>query len=322
MLISLRISSAKEPAALPSATPDAVQNYVPLSEKSGEKIFSEYAKTVADDSKDYREFLESESKEHTAFWEWWIEKICGFTGVLATVVGGLFVFFNWTSKRQIRDEVESKFKNRVDSMVKEQLASLSSSTTSSVQAIQTQVSEFQEFMKQTRDQIEAESKRTDNLLPTIDVAAAMSFSAMVLTQLNEGAHANASTSEAVKMLENVRKTVPQHRRLAIFLGRLYRRLKKLPEAILVLDEACEARDKIPMERDSDYGDLLYNKACYLNLLARDAGEPKREELRKSSWEVLTNSIKLNPDNFSCAKEDNDLAELVQTGDRTWDKLQS
>ena len=109
--------------------------------------------------------------------------------------------------------------------------------------------------------------------------------------------------------------------MAIFIGRLLVALDDLPGAIEHLDVVISFRQKQKLDTDADYAALLYNKACYLNLLARSSAVPRDEEDRRVvAWKVLQACVQLVPADKEEAQLDPDLADIVKPPDREWKNL--
>ena len=111
--------------------------------------------------------------------------------------------------------------------------------------------------------------------------------------------------DAVKLLETARKFDPTNRAIGVYLGRMYRLLKDYPKAIKELDESLERRraQKIPLEKDD--GTLIYNKACYTNLIARSKSGNEKINMQTEAQKLLKEAQSLDSDLVSYAKDDPD-----------------
>lgn len=69
------------------------------------------------------------------------------------------------------------------------------------------------------------------------------------------------TLEAIELLKGQIAKTPLDRTAVIYLGRLYRRLNRLSDAIGTLD-AFIAKKEQASQLDKDYADAHYNRACY------------------------------------------------------------
>lgn len=103
--------------------------------------------------------------------------------------------------------------------------------------------------------------------------------------------------------------MPTERRTAILLGRLYRQEEQLSKAIEVLSEVVAARQKEGSGSDVDTADILYNRACYLALMAATRPEPEKSELMQKAEADLKRSIEISPTNRSEAAVDPDMKLL-------------
>jgi len=125
-------------------------------------------------------------------------------------------------------------------------------------------------------------------------------------------------SEAIRVLQA--QTEHLHiRTVAIFLGRLFRHSGKLEEADLALSNALDERRRRGIVPNIDDADLLYNRACYQNLRARQHPEAGNDGMRKYALKLLAQSLELSVANANDALIDPDLApdliELAQADSR-------
>lgn len=111
---------------------------------------------------------------------------------------------------------------------------------------------------------------------------------------------------------------PTDRMQTIMLARLYRAVGRIEEAVTLFNRFLESKDKLG-EKDKDYSDILYNRACYKALLANQTDDDNQ---RRSAIEDLKISIQLSPENLLDARVDSDLdclrgdlglKELLQEG---------
>lgn len=127
--------------------------------------------------------------------------------------------------------------------------------------------------------------------------------------------AAAYRKEALKKLLNVRNKLPTNRTVNIYIGRIYRSIDELDNAIGSLSEALGARTKAKIIPNDDDSALLFNRACYYNLNAEKAdtaGQGAEAELfRQKAWEDLKESCRLTPNNKAEAASDPDLRSLFK-----------
>lgn len=117
--------------------------------------------------------------------------------------------------------------------------------------------------------------------------------------------------ESIQLLEG--KTDHLYiRTVAIFLGRLYRQIGNLEAAEVALGRALDERRKRGMAPNSDDGDIFYNRACYLNLRARECKNPDEAAgSRRRAVAMLGESFPLNLLNVAEAVADPDLSDLIE-----------
>lgn len=108
--------------------------------------------------------------------------------------------------------------------------------------------------------------------------------------------------DAVSKLEKVLKRNPKDRTLTIIAGRLHRKNRDYTSAIAVLDRFLKHKDG---NHDKDYADVLYNRACYQVLQAKQQGKPEDDQLCIRAMEDLKRSIEISRDNAEDAVKDED-----------------
>lgn len=198
-----------------------------------------------------------------------------------------FLFLNWKGRREIRAQVNARFKTSVDAVIEERLA------------------RFDSFLEENRRKIE----KTDRYLELI---YDLTFAFHVLSVRLDDPEWDAARHDAKRGLLAWRRELADSRRLAILLGRLYKHFRDYDAAVRVLTETMAERDKKQMPQDVDYAALLYNRACYqtLNAAKLEHLQPQRARtLRSQAWKDLNFSIALEPENKSEAKGDPDLQTL-------------
>lgn len=116
-------------------------------------------------------------------------------------------------------------------------------------------------------------------------------------------------AEQIEVLENQLLDDPKDRRFAILLGRLYRKNKQLEKGIKALTTFINHK-KQDNERDRDYADALYNRACYLTLIPKDTTEHENNLLNKALND-LDESIKITKGNAKDAIDDADFDTIKE-----------
>lgn len=109
-------------------------------------------------------------------------------------------------------------------------------------------------------------------------------------------------------LEPAKKDWPRDRKLFIVLGRLYRKVGNLDQAIAVLTEFLNNKKNAGQASDRDYGDAIFNRACYYSLKSAKAAGNEAADLKKLAYADLVESVKASPDNRFQMMDD-DLASL-------------
>lgn len=142
-------------------------------------------------------------------------------------------------------------------------------------------------------------------------STAYSLAASSLAMEDANPKKGASLKDALRALVQH----PEHfhiRTVAILLGRLYRELGDLDGAIAQLDKSLLLRRERQIPAGIDDADLLFNKACYLNLKSRQMQSPEESKrLRGSALATLKLSIALKRENAVDATTDSDLTEVVE-----------
>ncbi len=152
---------------------------------------------------------------------------------------------------------------------------------------------------------------------TLNLSAAMSMAALTLSKSDS---MDTSTKEfrlmAAPVIEKLIKShrdYPRDRSIAVFLGRLYRRVGDLDRACQVLRETLGARQASRQATDSPNKDdavMHYNMACYLNLLARESKTEGRDleaaNYRARAKKRLDMSVSICPEFIEDAKGDEDI----------------
>ncbi|MFI8735365.1 tetratricopeptide repeat protein [Ectopseudomonas toyotomiensis] len=111
--------------------------------------------------------------------------------------------------------------------------------------------------------------------------------------------------EAVNMLERFLKRHPKDRAITILAGRIHRMNHDLQSAIAVLSKYLESKGG---ERDKDYADVLYNRACYKILSATSNGGIL-QKLVDDGLKDLKQSVELSAENARDALEDDDFSAV-------------
>ncbi len=158
---------------------------------------------------------------------------------------------------------------------------------------------------ETKEDLGEESKK---------LAEGISAAAAALVQPNE-----IYRKQALRGLLDVLKSFPTNRTAAMFAGRLFRSLNEPTNAIQILNDTIKNRRAANLPANKDDAALLFNIACYSNLLAEAAlkagNENDAENHRKTAWENLKSSCQLDPQNKEDAAKDDDLKTLFKPNTR-------
>lgn len=157
-----------------------------------------------------------------------------------------------------------------------------------------------------------QSKSLMDTMPTAESSTIDYTTALVTAQTALSRDSKIDVPYSINLLENIRSERPHDRAIAIYLGRLYRRLGDFDRAILTLRNFIDGlKSSKSVNSKRDMGDAYYNIACYHSLKAADG---KKNDLMKDevgrlteeAMESLRQAITLNPENKKFAKVDSDL----------------
>jgi tetratricopeptide (TPR) repeat protein len=165
-----------------------------------------------------------------------------------------------------------------------------------------QVAEVQSAANTAKETVERMQKEVAEIrVEGRQLTEALAFSGEVLAALDaSGTRRSAepgAIDRAIELIEKVRLHFPEMRLLGIYLGRLHHYGRKDSDrAIEALSRVIDERLKSHPGRDPDAGALLFNRACYRNVLAlgeeRDArGATERSaELKTDAQKDLDQAI--------------------------------
>jgi sulfur transfer complex TusBCD TusB component (DsrH family) len=236
----------------------------------------------------YQTALRTETQEYRRSLQEGMDQVKWVISIAVPVVGGIFLLLNWKSGRDIRSQVNARFKVAVEDQIEQRMAGLDS------------------YVEENRKRIE----QTDQFLELI---YDLTFAFHVLSVKLDDPEWDAARRDAERRLQEWRRQLPDSRRLAILLGRLYKHFCKYDAGVRVLTEVMAERDKRLLPQDGDYAALLYNRACYETLQASRLEKSDRQAraLRNQAWKDINFSIALEPDNKAEAEADPDFASLWQ-----------
>ena len=113
-------------------------------------------------------------------------------------------------------------------------------------------------------------------------------------------------SSKVQTLRDYLSANKTDRMAAIMLSRVYQKAGYTREAIQILDEFVREKTAAG-QRDKDYADILYNRACYNTLLWKTTND---ENAKEKAFGDLAESVSISPENALNAVQDIDFAAIA------------
>lgn len=104
------------------STLNAQQKVVPETNPEGknyEQIEKEY-QFLKEEIRDFRDHIAMERQAHREFLEDTYSKLAWFIGVVAAVVGGIIIFFDFRTKKDIKDTVQRRFREYTKGLINEE----------------------------------------------------------------------------------------------------------------------------------------------------------------------------------------------------------
>ncbi len=253
--------------------------------------------------------LRQEAKEHREFLKDSLDQLKIIGGGLVVSAGIIFGLLNIKTGRDIRAQVNARFKGTVDAMLNERMEEFDAD----VEQAKKRVGENTKKIEQIREE---QLRLIDRFA---DFASDLTFAFHVLSEKSTDRVWQAERRASQQQLEARRRDFPTLRRLGILLGRIHKHFGEYDLAINVLTEVMQARDDRQMPQDIDYAALLYNRACYRNRAAEEA--QKKHDLanaqvfRKDAWLDLNRSVQIDSNNGPEAFDDKDFETLWNDHDR-------
>lgn len=133
-------------------------------------------------------------------------------------------------------------------------------------------------------------------------------SATVLQRKYAGYEEGLEEPELSRSMETLNAYVNSHKadRMAILLARLYQKSHDVEDAISVIDGYIKAKEAAG-ERDRDYADALYNRACYWLMIWSSKSD---EVAKERAYDDLQASLSLWPENKLDAIRDPDFKAVA------------
>ena len=190
-----------------------------------------------------------------------------------------------------------------------------------VEEIDGEVQEEKQVTAQLKNDLTEQILKSNKMAEDMrHLSEALSFAGGILGQPepDKGGASESLIAEAIEGLETVRKQFPTIRSIGIYLGRLYRRTKKLELAVAVLGEVLKSRRLKNLNLDEDDAALLFNRACYQNLRAEAEQDPAgKSKLEKLAITDLKEIQKNSPRDFVEAQHDSDLKSIFENNPLPW-----
>jgi tetratricopeptide (TPR) repeat protein len=274
----------------------------------------EYQRVLMEQSKSYQEFLRTETDRHETYLEKLFQKVEWLVGIALSALLAITTWLGWNTQRDVKRQFERQFGSKVDSIIGERLKGVRNEMKNAAFKHNSAVEDLKSYTKRELDDV-------------AEFASIMAHASYVIhlpppKDEDEKTLQEKMRVETAERLEPIQQKVPAHRTSAIFLGLLFREMKELKKAIAVLEKTIAAREQRGMDNNRDHAAVLYNKACYLNVLARKASNARESErLREEAWRDLSKCVQLSPADLEEAKLDEDLnPDLIQPPKREWTTL--
>ncbi|MFL6544306.1 MAG: hypothetical protein ACJ8LM_03890 [Candidatus Udaeobacter sp.] len=160
----------------------------------------------------------------------------------------------------------------------------------------------------------------EQFFQVVDIAEGLSQAGAALNAPVGNAATLPGCEAAIRTLQAAFNAFPHIRILAIYLGRLHRKIAEITsndaefdEAIRVLANSLQSRRDANIKKGKDDADILYNRSCYRTILGTRRLAQK-DELFDSAWQDLKESVAVSPPNLDEALKDDDLAPLREVQD--------
>ena len=248
--------------------------------------------------------------------------------IILAVVLGIFAFFNIKSNRDVKRTVKQRIIEASErelelamTDVKDEAEKLKTTAYAAIKKINIHIKDVEGRVSNLKEQFKIDN-RSIILLSSILARAHAILNRHESKDQKEIAEDQQERRDVICLLKDIQKWAPTNRVIVVIIGRLYKQLDDLDSAIKELHEVIVLRiDSEETTDPIDDSDLLFNKACYMNLRASKQATPDLvEKHRKLAWSTLEKSIKIHSDNLRFAKADSDFHDLICPGLRHWDDL--
>jgi hypothetical protein len=310
-LVALRGTATGDISGSPTSVRGVPQDVNALATPAGSVSSSATAPPVVrgeDSLLQFESMLQSEAKEFREYLERTLDELKWAVGIFGALAVAAFTWLNYKSGKDIRAQVNARFRTSIDALVDQR------------------VEELDKLVKSNRERLEANMAETNNLMGKIaEFAAAWTGAFTLLEQPSKDERYELARLDAKRQLEAMRPTFPYWRHLGILLARLYVHFGDYEGAVSVLNDVIAEREKRYLPHGMDYGALLYSRACYKNRLAEkfeSTDEEGAEQLRTAAWNDINSSVESDPANLREAVGDADLATLWNNANRKKDSLKT
>jgi len=289
-----------------------------------EKQLLDFQGIMAQSEKDSQTFFQTEAERHQKFLEWYYELCVKIISGGIVLFGALLAFFQFKSIREIKDIVNARIDSKFNSVMEEKIRSIEATFK---QQAQVSLTNFNGHLEDHKNMVATKVKNLESefkggIQNSITLATALAR-ACALFNLPSSSNTDQERRDTIKSLEKIQKEwAPTNRTIAVFIGRLHKTLGELDQAVAALEAVLKERVKHGEDHGrhiQDHADIMYNTACYLNIMANNA-KTGSETIRKQAWETIKKSIELWPANLEEARKDEDFDGLTNDV-RRWDKLQ-
>jgi hypothetical protein len=148
--------------------------------------------------------LSEEAKEHREFLRDSLDEMKWFVAIMAGLAIAILTLLNLKSAKDIRTQVNARFKADVDALVTDKVA------------------QFETFVEQNKKKIEETSTQLNELSASFgDLVEGLTLSFAALDKHRIGAEWDASRRDAIRKLEALRNKFPVMRTVGILVGRLH-----------------------------------------------------------------------------------------------------
>lgn len=321
-------SLAVSPPQTPTQQP-ATEQAVPVLEL--EKQLINFERMLSQSAKEHQDFLETQEEHHQKFLELCYSLTAAFLSACVFAFGAILTWLHFNTRGSIKRIVDERITADIDAQIAKAIKQTEKKIETATNTASASINKFNQHLgslqKSTENRVnELKSKLESDNVNVLKVASHISLASVVLSRFSpekpqENEADNPSRREYIQSLKEIQKWAPTDRTIVVYIGRLYRQLGDYDAAIKELADVIKKRDERGENKGiyaQDHSDVLFNKACYLNLKADGAGA-QSESLRKDAWKTISESVRIWPANLEDAKNDEDFNGLTNET-RLWENL--